>query len=133
MIYCELLSYDSPFEFAVIFIPHSIIRLQISDRYLFTSNLFLVHDINAVDKNGLTALMWSSAYGQNLTVSLLLQEGADVHSKGNRLETALHFAAAGGHHDIVKQLISYGADINILDEVSYHYILKLLRNNFCLI
>ncbi|XP_014276219.1 ankyrin repeat family A protein 2 [Halyomorpha halys] len=88
-----------------------------------------VHDINVVDKNGLTALMWSSAYGQNATVSLLLQEGADVYIKGNKLETALHFAAAGGHHDIVKQLISNGADINILDEDGYPPLIYAINGN----
>ncbi|XP_014240028.1 DNA-binding protein RFXANK-like isoform X2 [Cimex lectularius] len=73
-------------------------------------------NVDQVDKNGLTALMWSSAYGQTASVVLLIKEKADIHIQGNHLETALHLAAAGGHHDIIRVLISNGADVNAEDE-----------------
>lgn len=74
-------------------------------------------DINAVDVHGFTALMWSSAYGQNSTVLLLLEKGADVHIRGRRSESAMHLAAAGGHQDVIKHLVTYGADADTFDEV----------------
>lgn len=85
---------------------------------LAESDFKKVHDINAADIHGFTALMWSSAYGQNNTTQLLLQKGANVHIKGKRSETAMHLAAAGGHQDVIKLLISFGADADLLDELN---------------
>lgn len=71
-----------------------------------------------MDRNGYSALMWSAAYGQNNAVLLLLEKGADVQLRGKRLETALHLAAAGGHQEVIRLLIAFGADPDIFDEVS---------------
>lgn len=61
--------------------------------------------------------MWSSAYGQVPTASLLLRAGA-IHSiKGPDGETAIHLAAAGGHTDIIRLLIGAGASVNETDDV----------------
>jgi hypothetical protein len=48
----------------------------------------------------------------------LLQKGAIVDKEGKEGETALQLAAAGGHHDALKILLSEGADLNHIDEVS---------------
>lgn len=37
--------------------------------------------------------------------------------RGPEGETALHLAAAGGHHEVVKFLLSEGADADIQDDV----------------
>lgn len=78
----------------------------------------LGRNIDVKDENGLTALMWASAYGQNPTVKILLSAGARVDQLGPEGETALLLAAASGHIDIVKVLISSGADVNHSDAVS---------------
>lgn len=72
-------------------------------------------NVDIIDDNGLTALMWASAYGQNPTVQMLLSAGARVDHWGPQGETALLLAAANGHIDIVKVLISSGADVNHSD------------------
>jgi ankyrin repeat protein len=70
------------------------------------------------DSNGLTALMWASAYGQVPTVQLLLKHGAQVDFEGLEGETALLLAAAAGHHEVVRLLLTEGAAVNHGDEVN---------------
>ena len=77
-------------------------------------------NINAPDANGLTPLMWAAAYGQAPTATLLLRAGADYSLKGRDGETALHLAAAGGHTEIIRILISAGASINETDDNCNH-------------
>lgn len=45
--------------------------------------------------------------------------GANVNMRGPEGETALHLAAAGGHHDVVKFLLNEGADVDLQDDVSF--------------
>lgn len=73
--------------------------------------------IDEPDEQGLTGLMWASAYGQLGSAKLLLKAGANKNLHGNNGETALHLAAAYGHHDLVKLLLNHGADSNASDEV----------------
>ncbi|KAJ4434955.1 hypothetical protein ANN_23527 [Periplaneta americana] len=74
-------------------------------------------DVDVKDSNGLSALMWASAYGQLPTVQLLLQHKANVDLQGPEGETPLLLAAAGGHHEVVRLLLSEGAAVNHSDEV----------------
>jgi len=74
--------------------------------------------IDERDHNGKTPLMWSAAYGQTPTVTLLLRKGADVNAVACESETALHLAASNGHHDCVRMLLTYGAKVDALDENS---------------
>ena len=60
--------------------------------------------------------MWAAAYGQAPTVSLLLRHGADINAHGQEQETALHLAAARGHHDVARILVSSGAVVDAKDE-----------------
>jgi ankyrin repeat protein len=62
--------------------------------------------------------MWASAYGQVPTVQLLLQHGAQIDFEGHEGETPLLLAAAGGHHEVVRLLLTEGADVNHGDEVN---------------
>lgn len=70
------------------------------------------------DSNGLTALMWASAYGQVPMVQLLLKHEAQVDFVGEEGETPLLLAAAGGHHEVVRVLLTEGAAVNHADEVT---------------
>lgn len=75
----------------------------------------------------MTPLHWACFYGQITTVQLLLQKGAIVDKEGKEGETALQLAAAGGHHDTLKMLLSEGADINHIDEVSMGCIIQVIH------
>jgi len=74
-------------------------------------------EINEADSDGMTPLMWSSAYGQVPTAAMLLKAGSFHSTKGLEGETAMHLAAAGGHTEIIRLLISAGASVNEIDDV----------------
>ncbi|KAJ9582381.1 hypothetical protein L9F63_003274, partial [Diploptera punctata] len=74
-------------------------------------------DIDVKDSNGLSALMWASAYGQVPTVQLLVQHGAQVDLQGQEGETSLLLAAASGHYEVVRLLLTEGAAVNHADEI----------------
>jgi ankyrin repeat protein len=67
---------------------------------------------NASDKNGWTALMNASKYGQALTVTTLLARGAHVDTTDIFGETALMAAVTNGHTDIAQILLDHGAKVN---------------------
>lgn len=91
-------------------------------------NVFSIHltknfkltesNVNIFDEDGLTPLMWASAYGQFPIVAALLQSGAKVDLENQQGQTALLFAAFGGYHEVVRILIMNGADVNHIDEVA---------------
>lgn len=85
-------------------------------------------DVDVLDSNGLTALHWSSAYGQYNTVELLISYNAYVNNLGSEEESPLLLAASGGHHEVVKLLLSHGADVNHIDHVS---ILLRIYRSYC--
>lgn len=69
------------------------------------------------------ALLESAASGNALSCELLLEQGAQVNSRGHlRLDgvqedgTPLHMAAAKGHADVCRLLIKAGADVNARDD-----------------
>ena len=69
--------------------------------------------VNAVDKNGRTALMEAVFGGQLATIRELLDRGANVNAQDNDGWTALMEAGAKGRVDIVRALLSHGADPRI--------------------
>jgi len=77
-------------------------------------------DIERPDVQGLTMLMWASAYGQTPTVQLLLSMGADVNCIGREEETPLHLAASAppssGCHELLTLLLRSGARVDSEDE-----------------
>lgn len=72
-------------------------------------------DVDIVDANGLSALMWASSYGQVRTAQLLIQRGALVNRQGSEGETSLLLAAAYGHFELVRLLTSEGATVDQCD------------------
>ena len=89
-------------------------------------------DMDRPDNNGLTMLMWASAYGQVPTVQLLLNHGVNVNVTGKEngdtihddvcddvtifAETALHLAASCGCHELVTLLVRSGSTVDAEDE-----------------
>lgn len=72
-------------------------------------------DINAVDKDGLTALH-KAIIGKNETViSHLLRKGASPNVQDRDGATPLHYAVEVGVIQTVKLLIKYNVDVNVAD------------------
>ena len=78
-----------------------------------------VHDVNAVDEHGLTALHYAAAYHPNPDVAaMLVLVGADVNARDSMYGmTPLHFAAEhGGAPEVISVILKAGADVNARDE-----------------
>jgi ankyrin repeat protein len=69
-------------------------------------------DINARNKEGVTALAYAADRGHLDIVKILLAHDADVNAKSRIGSTALINAAYMGHAGIVQELIAGGADVN---------------------
>jgi ankyrin repeat protein len=48
--------------------------------------------------------------GNNDTLAILLQHGADINCLGQDRISPLHFAASSGNSDVVVALLQHGAD-----------------------
>src|SRR6184192_2024275 len=88
-------------------------------------------DVNAPQPDGMTALHWAAYQDDREIAELLVRAGADVnvanrygvtllshgaavHAKDDRRgQTALMWAAAEGHADVVQALIDAGADVRL--------------------
>ena len=73
-------------------------------------------DVNAVDKDGKTALMMASEFGYIEVAESLIEGGADVNAVKESGSTALIHASHNGHTEIGKLLIANGADVNAVKE-----------------
>ncbi|KAL3504207.1 hypothetical protein ACH5RR_034048 [Cinchona calisaya] len=74
-------------------------------------------DINAVDEDGRTALLFVSGLGSEQCVRLLAEAGADLdYRDSNGGLTALHMAAGYVKPGVVKELIGLGADPEVEDD-----------------
>lgn len=70
--------------------------------------------VASVDKAGWTPLHFATFFSTDTRVmQALLDAGANVNARNDRGITALYFAAATGHEDQVKLLLSRGADQSI--------------------
>ncbi|MCJ1392629.1 hypothetical protein MMC18_005499 [Xylographa bjoerkii] len=74
--------------------------------------------LNAADKKSRTALHWAASTGQEATVKLLLDHGANISARTNRRQTPLHMAAEEGHPGVVALLIVAGSEVNALSDTS---------------
>ena len=66
-------------------------------------------DINALDSNRASPLIWAIRRKDAISVKLLLQAGADPNIRNKSGATALHFAAWQRDFEIVKILLRHGA------------------------
>ncbi|XP_059647418.1 signal recognition particle 43 kDa protein, chloroplastic [Cornus florida] len=74
-------------------------------------------DVDAVDSDGRTALLFVAGLGSEPCVRLLAEAGADVnHRDSSGGLTALHMAAGYVKPGVAKVLIEYGADPEVEDE-----------------
>jgi len=73
-------------------------------------------DVNAKNKDGLTALIWAACTNSLNVAKLLISKGADVNAKDKNGLTALIWAAGTNSLDVAKLLIEKGADVNAKDE-----------------
>lgn len=74
-------------------------------------------NVDAEDKAGKTALIWAVILENNDIVNSLLNAGANTDVSDTAEEnTALMIAASTGNKKIVELLLSYGADLNILNK-----------------
>jgi uncharacterized protein len=69
-------------------------------------------DVNAVQPDGGTALLWAIHWGDAEAVDLLLKAGADVKVANRLNATPLYLAAESGNDVIVRKLLEAGADPN---------------------
>jgi ankyrin repeat protein len=60
--------------------------------------------------------MWACEYGRTSVVEFLLDRGVDARSTGRHGQTGLHWAAYGGHLDIVTMLLERRAAVDITDD-----------------
>merc|ERR1719400_1642843 len=93
------------------------------------NNLQRGDDIERPDVQGLTMLMWASAYGQTPTVQLLLSLGADVNCMGREEESPLHLAASSGCHELLTLLLRSGARVDSEDENGVTPLMFACMNN----
>ena len=75
-----------------------------------------MESVNAKDRHGHTPLIAAAKEGQKDFVLDLLHRGADLTSTSTKGKTALHYAAANGHTEIVEMLIKKGSDVDARDD-----------------
>jgi len=85
-------------------------------------------DINAKDKNGMTALHLAAEKNYFEGVKILLQAGASIDILDNENRTPLHRGSFGGNVDIVKELIQKGASLELEDNEGNTALLLTVKN-----
>ncbi|KAL4919526.1 ankyrin repeat-containing domain protein [Aspergillus aurantiobrunneus] len=71
-------------------------------------------DIDKVDSNGTTGLMWAASSGNTALVEFLIAQGANVSATDDDLRGPLYYAVINGHREIIKKLLAKGAPVNSL-------------------
>lgn len=72
-------------------------------------------DIESLDKDKLTGLIWAGRKGRIETAKFLLRHGADLEHGDNRNRTSLFHAVSFDQQDYVRYLVSKRANINVVD------------------
>jgi len=72
-------------------------------------------DVNALDREGRTALFYTAKDGEMEMTSELLRGGVNPNIQDKRLETALHFAARYYQLKIAQRLLESGARVDVQD------------------
>lgn len=76
---------------------------------------FLVRrsDLTLEDKNGNTALMTISGWGNLELMKLMLDNGAKPNQKGRSGNTTMHLVINGGNEKAIDLMLAYGGDVSI--------------------
>lgn len=73
-------------------------------------------DVNTLDEDGRTALMYASFNGVTEIVRKLIEKGAGINLADSSGRTALMMASSGPYPETVKLLLDHQADPNIVDK-----------------
>ncbi len=88
-----------------------------------SESLETTKDIDAVDRNGWTALHHAASKGDVSEVERLLAAGANVDARTTggfaRNSTPLLIATRSLHFDVMRLLLDHGADIEARDDCGY--------------
>ena len=68
--------------------------------------------VNARNNSGTSPLMETCSNGHMNVATYLVEHGASIHLQDEDGDTCLHYAARGGHVDVVSQLLAVGAKEN---------------------
>ncbi|KAJ3075666.1 hypothetical protein HDU99_001493, partial [Rhizoclosmatium hyalinum] len=74
-------------------------------------------DVNAMESNGSTPLIYAAQNGHTETVDLLLSKGAHINATESDGSSSLMKASRKGYAKTVKLLLSKGADVNARNKV----------------
>ena len=109
---------------------------------LFHRILGMIHNVNAGNTDGTTALMLAAYYNHlDILVSLMTHRGIDLNVQGWNNETALHKAVFSNSPAILAQLVSddrvdtslkdkyYGTPLKFAISRGYHECVKILREH----
>ena len=86
-------------------------------------------DVNAVDNDGQTALIWASKYGLDSIVDLLLEHNAKVDIQAKNDATALMWASLRNHISTVQSLLEHKADMNAVSNNGNSALMLACREN----
>jgi ankyrin repeat protein len=84
-------------------------------------------DVNAVQPDGMTALLWAAYYDETDVVRLLLNAGATPNVSSRYGITPLIQAAMNGNDEMVNMLVDAGADVNATTPEGDNAILNAAR------
>ncbi len=83
----------------------------------------LLSDVDSLDAihstTGVTPMTLAAMNGQEETVKLLIENGADVNARNRDKSTSLHGAVLLGQRDTARLLVQQGIDVNARDEKGY--------------
>ena len=89
-------------------------------------------NVNSPGSSG-TPLFLAAGEGRLNAVRYLLDEGADVNSRGDYGNTALTEATYFGHASVIKELLMRGAEVNVMSSVGTPLDIAVSRNNSAVI
>ena len=71
--------------------------------------------VNERDNMGLTPLHWAAQQGDEVSVQVLLEFGANPNVVDHNGLTALHWAASDGNKSCISQLLEAGANVRVMN------------------
>ena len=99
------------------FVPYPLLHATLHDDIAEVNRLIAAGaDVNAADKDGITALSFAVYNEQTEVAKMLIAAGADVNAADKDGGTALHDAALKVHAEIVAILLAAGADVKLVDK-----------------